>query len=105
MAGPLRFAQDAITRDVLELVGARFADHFGDLEPFWFAVTRADAEKAFRTFPAGIAAAFRRQPGRHATWPGFFYHSICSLYLNYGLLDPLAMCRAAEREYLEGARR
>ena len=44
---PPRFAPDAITREVLDLVRARFPDHFGDLEPFGWAVTRADALKAF----------------------------------------------------------
>jgi deoxyribodipyrimidine photolyase-related protein len=29
-----RFEPDGITREVLDLVRARFADHFGDLEPF-----------------------------------------------------------------------
>ncbi|MFO1116613.1 MAG: cryptochrome/photolyase family protein [Beijerinckiaceae bacterium] len=102
MAGPLRFAQDAITRDVLELVGARFADHFGDLEPFWFAVTRADAEKAFEHFLRESLPRFGDNQDAMLRGQDFLYHSICSLYLNCGLLDPLAMCRAAEREYLEG---
>ena len=34
------------TRAVLELVGARFADHFGDLEPFGCAVTPTHALQA-----------------------------------------------------------
>jgi len=38
MPRPLRFAPDAITREVLDLVAARFPDNFGTLEPFWFAV-------------------------------------------------------------------
>jgi pentatricopeptide repeat protein len=35
-----RFAPDAITREVLEMVSHRFADHFGELEPFGWPVTR-----------------------------------------------------------------
>ncbi|MEO1544707.1 MAG: cryptochrome/photolyase family protein, partial [Pseudomonadota bacterium] len=44
----LWFEPDAITQDVLDLVGARFDNHFGDLKPFRLAVTRADAEKVFQ---------------------------------------------------------
>jgi deoxyribodipyrimidine photolyase-related protein len=32
----------------------------------------------------------------------FLYHAVVSQYLNCGLLDPLAMCKAAETEYREG---
>ncbi len=34
MPEPPRFEPDAITRDVIALVKERFADHFGDPEPF-----------------------------------------------------------------------
>ena len=50
MPKPLRTNPDEITRQVLDLVSREFADHFGDLEPFWFAVSRPDAEAAFRKF-------------------------------------------------------
>jgi deoxyribodipyrimidine photolyase-related protein len=40
---PLRFAPDAITREVLALVGERFEGHFGTLEPFGWAVDREGA--------------------------------------------------------------
>ncbi|MEO0811036.1 MAG: cryptochrome/photolyase family protein, partial [Pseudomonadota bacterium] len=49
---PPCFAPDAITQDVLTLVGERFGHHFGDLEPFWFAVTRQDAKCALDHFIA-----------------------------------------------------
>jgi deoxyribodipyrimidine photolyase-related protein len=38
------------TRDVLDLVARHFPDHFGDLAPFWFATTRAQAQAAFDHF-------------------------------------------------------
>ena len=37
---------DALTLEVIEFVRTRFADHFGDLEPFEFATTRAGAVSA-----------------------------------------------------------
>ena len=43
---PLRFAPDAITREVIEFVQTRFADHPGDLKSFAWPVTRSDALRA-----------------------------------------------------------
>ena len=63
---PCAFAPDAITREVLDLVRARFADHFGDLEPFWFAVTRADARRALDHFIEEALPRFGDYPGRDA---------------------------------------
>ncbi len=50
MPQPKRFAPDEITQDVLALVKARFGNHFGTLEPFWFGPTRDQAEAAFEHF-------------------------------------------------------
>lgn len=97
-----RFAPDAITRDVLDLVGDKFADHIGRLEDFWFAVTRADAQKAFARFLREALPRFGDFQDAMLRDRRFLYHSVCSIYMNCGLLDPLAMCRAAETEYREG---
>ena len=102
MPDVLRFAPDAMTREVLDLVGSRFADHFGDLEPFWFAVTRADAQKAFDYFLRVALPRFGDFQDAMLRDSRFLYHSVCSIYLNCGLLDPLDMCHAAEAEYLAG---
>ncbi len=45
-----KFEPDDITRDVIDLVGQRFSGHFGDLEPFGWPVTRAEALKAAEAF-------------------------------------------------------
>ncbi|MEO0879771.1 MAG: cryptochrome/photolyase family protein, partial [Pseudomonadota bacterium] len=55
---PPRFEPDAITRNVIDLVEDRFGDHFGDAAPFWFAVTRKDAEKARDRFLTKALAQF-----------------------------------------------
>ena len=99
---PLRFSPDAITRDVLDLVGRRFGENFGDLEPFWFAVTRADAEKQLRHFlKTGLAQFGDYQDAMLLSEP-FLYHTILALYINTGLLDPLDVCRRVERAYRAG---
>ena len=97
-----RFAPDAITRDALDLVAARFQGHFGDMEPFWFAVTRAEAEQAFNLFLREGLPRFGDNQDAMLSGSAFLYHSVCSIYLNCGLLDPLAMCRAAEAEWRAG---
>ena len=99
---PPRFgvAPDAITRDVLALVGERFTDHFGDLAPFEWAVTRADALRAFDDFLAQALPNFGAYQDAMATGEPFVFHAAISLYLNAGLLTPREVCVAAEREYI-----
>ncbi len=102
MSAPLHFAPDAITREVLDLVAARFSDHFGDLEPFWFATTRAEAEAAFAHFLRHALPQFGTYQDAMLAGQKFLYHAVVSPYLNVGLLDPLAMCRAVEEEWRAG---
>jgi deoxyribodipyrimidine photolyase-related protein len=102
MPTPLKTTPDAITRDVLDLVGTRFAGHFGDLEPFWFAVTRADAEAAFERFVETSLAEFGDYQDAMLTGERFLYHAVVSMYLNIGLLDPLSVCRRVEAAYGAG---
>ena len=102
MPTPLRFAPDHITRDVLELVAARFPDHFGELEPFWFATTRAEAEAAFAQFLRDGLRDFGTYQDAMLIGQKFLHHAVVAVYLNAGLLDPLAMCRAVEAEWRAG---
>ena len=97
-----RFEPDQITREVLDLVQNRFDNHFGDLEPFWFAVTRGDAERAFAHFIDQALPHFGDYQDAMLVREMFLYHSVASLYLNIGFLDPLDMCRRAEAEYRSG---
>ncbi len=100
---PPQFAPDEITRDVLTLVGARFADHFGDLDPFWFAVTREDALLALDHFIAHALPRFGNYQDAMLRDEKFLYHSALSPYLNAGLLNPREICARAEQAYEEGA--
>ena len=102
MPQPPRFAPDAVTREVLELVAARFADHFGNLEPFWFAVTAEQAEAALAHFLEAALPLFGDYQDAMLRDERFLYHSVLSLYLNAGLLDPLSVCRRVEAEYRAG---
>ncbi|MEM6744106.1 MAG: cryptochrome/photolyase family protein [Pseudomonadota bacterium] len=96
-----RFQTDDVTREVLELVEG-FDGGWGDLRPFWFAVTRADAEAAAERFFSDALPRFGDYQDAMAEGEPFMFHSLVSLYLNAGLLEPLALCRRAEEEWREG---
>ena len=97
-----QFKPDAITTAVLNMVAKRFKDNFGDLEPFWFATCRTDAEKAFKHFLKHALPSFGDYQDAMLRNDKFLYHALCGQYLNIGWLDPLAMCRLAEVEYRKG---
>lgn len=103
MPRPRRVAPDPITREVLGLVAARFPENFGDLEPFWFAVTAEEAERALESFLAAALPSFGDYQDAMLEGERFLYHSVLSLYLNVGLLDPLDVCRRVAEAYAAGA--
>ena len=100
--GPLRFDPDATTREVLELVEARFGDNFGALEPFWFATTRAEALQALDHFIANALPRFGDYQDAMLNGNEFLYHAILSPYLNIGLLNVTEICEAAANAYAAG---
>ncbi len=97
-----RVTPDAITRDVLALTASRFDNHIGDLEPFWFAVTRTDALKALEHFIQKALPSFGDFQDAMVTDQKFLYHAVLSPYLNCGLLDPREICEAAIAAYRSG---
>lgn len=103
IAPPMRFRPDADTEAVIDLIRRTFPDAFGDLEPFWFAVTPAQAKRAFSHFLRKSLPAFGDHQDAMASGEDFLYHAVISLYLNVGLLDPLACCRAAEEAWRDGS--
>ncbi len=103
MPSPARHPADEITDEVLVLVEDRFADHFGSAADFFFAVTRADAEAALEHFVDGALRGFGDFQDAMLQGEPFLYHSLLSVYLNIGLLDPLAVCQRVERAYQQGA--
>ncbi|MEL7049359.1 MAG: cryptochrome/photolyase family protein, partial [Pseudomonadota bacterium] len=98
----LWFEPDEITSDVLTLVAGRFSNHFGDLEPFRFAVTRPDAEAVFQHFLDDCLQSFGDYQDAMLSGEKFLYHSLVSFYINLGLLDPLDVCRRVEAAYHDG---
>ena len=102
MPQPLAHEPDAITQEVLALVAARFDNHFGDLMPFWYAVTRADAQAAFAAFVKKALPRFGDYQDAMLAGEPFLYHAVIAQYLNCGLLDPLQVCRQVEAAWRAG---
>ncbi|MEO1014535.1 MAG: cryptochrome/photolyase family protein [Pseudomonadota bacterium] len=100
---PIGFAPDRMTKEVIALVTATFPDGFGDIEPFDFAVTSEEAERALDDFIENRLPLFGDYQDAMNTGEHFMAHSLLSLYMNAGLLDPLYACAKAETAYREGA--
>lgn len=99
---PYHAKTDAITQGVLSLVETRFNDHFGDLHPFHFAVTRDQAMSALHQFIEARLPYFGDYQDAMVENEPWMFHSHLSFYLNCGLLQPLECARAAEFAYHQG---
>ena len=93
---------DQITQEVIDLVADRFKDHFGDLEPFYFAVTRKQALQVLDKFINERLANFGTYQDAMIEGEPWMYHSHISFYLNCGLLNPIECVEKAEQAYRDG---
>jgi deoxyribodipyrimidine photolyase-related protein len=91
--------QDQITKEVLKLVAQNFHNHFGDLEPFYFAVTRQQALAALDLFIHERLENFGTFQDAMLENEPWMYHSHISFYLNCGLLLPKECIAAVEKAY------
>jgi deoxyribodipyrimidine photolyase-related protein len=98
----LEFAPDAITREVMALVGARFAGHLGSVEGFAFPVTARQARQALEDFVANRLPDFGDWQDAMKTGAPVLFHALISPALNLGLLDPREVCAAAEAAWTQG---
>jgi deoxyribodipyrimidine photolyase-related protein len=93
---------DAVTLAVLDLVAARFPGNFGTLEGFDYAVTAHDAGRALAHFITHALPSFGDYQDAMRQDEDRLFHSVLSPYLNAGLLDPRAVCAAAEAAWAAG---
>jgi deoxyribodipyrimidine photolyase-related protein len=93
---------DDITREVIDLVADRFPNHFGDLEPFHFAVTRDQALQALNQFIRERLMNFGNYQDAMVQGEPWMYHAHLSFYINCGLLLPLECVEAVENAYHDG---
>lgn len=93
---------DEITQDVLDLVASRFGNHFGDLEPFVYPVTRADALAYLNWFVETALPDFGTYQDAMVQGEALMYHSHLSGLINIGLLDARECCEKAEAAWRDG---
>jgi deoxyribodipyrimidine photolyase-related protein len=93
---------DAITREVMQVVDEHFQDHFGDLKPFYFAVTADQAREALDQFIAERLAKFGDYQDAMLQNEPWMYHSHLSFYINIGLLSPMECVEKAEAAHRDG---
>ena len=99
---PSRFAPDACTQQVIDLVNTRFAGHPGTLQSFGWPVTRVQALEALQTFVAERLPLFGQY--EDAIWAGetWLYHSHLSCALNLKLLNAREVVQAVEEAWHAG---
>jgi deoxyribodipyrimidine photolyase-related protein len=102
MPAPQRFAPDAITQECIAMTLRVAPDNFGDIEPFWFAVTAAQANEALEHFLKVSLPHFGETQDAMVSNNKYLHHAVLSPYINLGLLDPLHVCRRAAEEYHKG---
>jgi len=92
---PIRFEPDFATREVLDLVQQRFADHPGELGSFDWPLDPAQAEAALDDFIAHRLPLFGRY--QDAMWTGepWLYHARLSAAMNLKLISPRRVIDAA----------
>jgi len=101
-SGPMRFTPDPETQQVLDLVAQKFPSNFGSLDDFWFATDTSQARRALTHFIKTALPTFGDYQDAMLRDDRFLSHSVLSMYLNAGLLDPLEICQAAETAYKNG---
>jgi deoxyribodipyrimidine photolyase-related protein len=96
------FTPDYITKECIDLVGAKFQTHFGDLEPFTMPVARADALIALDAFIQDRLPLFGKYQDAMKQGEPKLFHSMISALLNCGLLNPIEIIKKAELAYHAG---
>ena len=93
---------DAITCAVLAEVAAAFPDNPGDLSRFNYAVTSEQAQQQLDWFCDHALSLFGTYQDGLAEESPWLFHSLVSMYINIGLLEPLAVCQQVEQAWRDG---
>lgn len=98
----LRFAPDALTGEVVQLVRERYGHHFGTLDSFAWAVNREQALQVLAHFIEHGLPQFGDYQDAMKQGEDFLFHSVLSPYLNIGLLLAREVCEAALAAHARG---
>jgi deoxyribodipyrimidine photolyase-related protein len=82
-------------------VAEKFSTHFGDIQPFDFAVSRKQALYVLTKFIEERLCDFGTYQDAMLEGEAWMFHSHISFYLNCGLLLPLECIQKAEQAYYE----
>ena len=96
---PHWFEPDETTQQVMQTVAQM--DTFGDVDPFGWAVTRAQAQQVLEHFIQVRLATFGPYQDAMVTGEDTLWHALLSPYLNIGLLHPLEVIQAVAAAYCE----
>lgn len=99
---PFINSPDEITKEVMEMVSIFFPKHFGDIEPFNFAVNRHQALNALKLFLEDRLLYFGDFQDAMVQEEPWMFHSHISFYLNCGLLLPKECVHEAQKLFYEG---
>ena len=100
---PHWFEPDAITQAVIEKVETLAIPTFGQVTPFRWGVTRAQALQVLDAFITERLETFGPYQDAMVTGEDTMWHALLSPYLNLGLLPPMAVIRRVEDAYRERA--
>lgn len=96
------FKPKGVTKDVLELIQDRFADHPGNLDHFQLPVTNKQAAQFLKHFVSKLLPDFGRFEDAMWSDEAFLYHSRLSVLLNVKLISPKQCVDAAVAAYQSG---
>jgi len=103
---PMRFDCDDITREVIDLVNVRFANHPGNVsatrDGFGWPVTRQQALKGLDHFITKRLPSFGRYQDAMWAHEPWLFHSHLAAALNLKLLTAQEVVRAAEQAFHDG---
>lgn len=100
---PPKFTPDTITQAVIAQVNERFADNPGELDNFYWPVTKADAEQLADHFFKHLLSNYGDYQDAMSEHEQWLFHGRLSAAINIGLLDALALCQRAEQAYKDGS--
>ncbi|MEH6635863.1 MAG: cryptochrome/photolyase family protein [Halioglobus sp.] len=95
-------AVDESTRAVIDMVSREFPEHPGNLDKFYLGVTAVQAQEHLEWFLDNALPRFGKYQDALAEESPWLFHSLVSMYLNIGLLDPLNVCHRVEQAWRDG---
>lgn len=96
------FKLDNNANEVREFIEDKFKENFGDLTDLDFPTTRKNAEKWLDFFLDNCLEKFGCYQDAMQVDGHYLFHSIISMLINIGLLEPKDVCIKAEKKYKEG---